>query len=295
MYLQTINDVTNTLTGKADGQPWPTHTENGMFLHVPSTTNDPNNVAVTIRRLGSIPHGVAINLRGFEPNASATVAGPPNITPNPGSTTPFKIVGTNVEPEPKPDSLAAANDTTARIPQNLDLFVQQGTITDTILDDPTALLRKVNQTRNIISTMTLTISSTNLIDPLKKPTDIPTGGGVVGNAFLDGDVGKPNAFPFSVDFTLWIETVAYQVPVPKFRPVKGGGPVEVVHEGIKFVLQPPREISEPTTVAVEVIELQYFQMVLLQFGVPTWPHPTVSTLKPEAVSVGEDHEGWKAL
>lgn len=296
MYLQTVNDVTNTHTGKPDGKPCPIHAENGMFLHVPATTNDPN-IGATIGRLGSIPHGVAINLQGFEPNASATVAGPPDITHDPCLTTPFQIPttpGTKNIPHPFA-SLKAENNTTSRIPQNLDIFVQQRTLSDAILADPTILLTELNKTRKITSTITLTMSSTNLTNSTKS-TDVPTGGGVVGNAFLDGIIGKPNASPFSVDFTLWIETVAYEVRVPRWKPVEGGKPVEVRHEGgMKFVLHPPSEIHEERTVVVEVVELQYLQMVMLQFGGLTWPHPSVSTLKPEVVVVAEGDGAWKGL
>ncbi|KAK4184421.1 hypothetical protein QBC35DRAFT_517579 [Podospora australis] len=268
-YLQTITDTTNDDTGRGDKTDGPgIHAENGMFLHVPATINNPN-MATTITRLGSIPHGVAINLHGFEPTASSTVFGPPDITHNPCLTTPFQTIGTTTNLQPF-DSLKVENKVTARIPQNLDKFAEQGTITDVYLDDRTHLLTDVNKTRNITKTITLTMSTTNLTNS-SKPTDVPAGGGLVANAFLDGDVGgKPNAF-------------------------QGGGPVEVFHEGIKFVVHPPREIPEPTTVKVSVIELQYSQMVMLQFGVLTWPHPSVSTLKPEVVNVLANHEAWKGL
>jgi hypothetical protein len=38
-YIQSINDVTNTITGKGDAQPpSPIHFEPGLWMHVPATT-----------------------------------------------------------------------------------------------------------------------------------------------------------------------------------------------------------------------------------------------------------------
>ncbi|KAK4164113.1 hypothetical protein QBC43DRAFT_211679 [Cladorrhinum sp. PSN259] len=301
MYLQTISDVSNQDTGQADGNPCPIHAENGMLIRMPAISNDPA-ISATINRLGSIPHGVSINLQGFEPTASATVSGPPDITHNPSLTTPFQIMpdgSVKLQNDPAFPSLTAAKDGTARIPQNLDKFVTAGTITDALLADPTQLLSAVNQTRNILSTITLTMSSTNgttpSSDPDKPKTEVPTGGGVIGNAFLAGDATgtKANAFPYSVDFTLWIETVRHSVTVP--TSVAAKETVEVVHDGITFVLSPPRDVKAGATVDVQVTELQYSQMVLLQFGVLTWPHPSVSTLKPPTVTVGVDHIAWTGL
>ncbi|KAK3356738.1 hypothetical protein B0T25DRAFT_603295 [Lasiosphaeria hispida] len=290
MYLQTVNDVTNHHTGKPDGRPIPIHIENGMFMHVPGTNVNPQ-VGTTIGRCGTIPHGVAINLQGRAPSLPTTlIQGPPTIPSI--ATTPFETAAPNMTRNFP--SLHIKDEDTARIPQNLHKFVEQGTITQEMLVDPTVILRKANETRKIVNTAIIAMSSTNGT----KTTDIKTGGGVVGSAFLDGDVdatgtAKPNARPFSVDFTLWIEAVEYEVPVPAFDPARDGGHVKVTHEGIKFVLHPPRKVAEPTTITVTVVELQYTQVVMLQFGVLTWPHPTCSTLKPEEVSIRQDDDAWK--
>ena len=72
-------------------------------------------------------------------------------------------------------------------------------------------------------------------------TDLPVqGGGTVGTAFLVGGTGDPNANPALVTSTFWLETV----------------------EGSPNFLQ-----------------LQYSQIVLLNFNGLSWPHVTVATLK----------------
>ncbi|KAK4464693.1 hypothetical protein QBC42DRAFT_249390 [Cladorrhinum samala] len=295
-YLQTIADVTNPRTGRADGDPagHGIHVENGMFMHVPGTGVNPK-LGETIVRCGTIPHGVAINLQGLESgplNPSTVVAGAPavpRIDP-----TPF-VAG---QPDAQANqvrfpSQTAAAEGTPRIPQDLSLFIKHGTITQAVLDDPAVLLTEANRTRNIIRTQVLDMSST-------ARTGIKTGGGVLGNAFLDGDLqpdgtaAAPNARPVQVEFTLYVETVQYEVPVPAFHPGHGHDYVEHEHEGIKFRFFPPREVARHgRRMTVNVTELQYTQIVMLQFGGLTWPHPTVSTLKPEVWVVEAGDAAWR--
>ena len=158
--------------------------------------------------------------------------------------------------------------------------------------DPTNVLRAVNQTRNILNTITLTMSTSD------QAANVPSGGGVIGNAFLDGAASKGNASAASVDFTLWIETVGYQVPLPAGTTMNAGKAVTVPFEGITYTLTPPKDIVVPAggqSIPVQVTELQYFQMVMLQFGILSWPHPTVSTLKPDAWSVDQGDAAWNGL
>ncbi|EAQ88786.1 hypothetical protein CHGG_05405 [Chaetomium globosum CBS 148.51] len=286
MYLQSINDVTNPDTGDADGTPVSIHIENGMFMHVPSSDVNPK-IGTTIGRCGTIPHGVAIHLQGFAPSSPSThKAGPPHIPSI--NTTPFQTNSPSTQVTFP--SLMAANQDTPRIPQDLTNFIQQGTITQEILNDPTTILRNANKTRNILSTSTLQMSST--------PTaGIQTGGGVIGSAFLNGDAtpsptSRPNAKPLSVDFTLWIETVEYAIPIPASNPTPAYGPLEVLHQAIRFVVHPPRRVREPMVLRIRTVELQYLQVVLLEFDGLSWPHPSCATLRPECVVVPREHDGW---
>ncbi|KAJ1323121.1 heme-binding protein [Microdochium nivale] len=59
-YIQVVKDVTNTATGKADGNPIGIHMETGFFLAVPASTNNPE-AEKTLVRMASIPHGTTIN------------------------------------------------------------------------------------------------------------------------------------------------------------------------------------------------------------------------------------------
>ncbi|RYP14149.1 hypothetical protein DL767_010393 [Monosporascus sp. MG133] len=284
MYLQSINDVTNSDTGGADGTPVPIHIENGMFMHVPSSDVNPK-IGTTIGRCGTIPHGVAIHLQGFAPSSPSTqMTGPPDIPSI--STAPFRI--NNPSLKATFPSLMAAKKVTPRIPQDLTKFVQQGTITQEILNDPTVILRDANKTRNIVATSTLKMSST-------PAAGVGTGGGVVGSAFLDGDPGPtgPNARPVSADFTLWVETVEYDIPIPAFNPTRDHGSLEVLHQGIKFIVHPPHEVPELTVLKIQIVELQYTQVVVLDFNRLSWPHPSCATLRPEFVFVTRDHKAWK--
>ncbi|KAM7212757.1 hypothetical protein V8F06_011846 [Rhypophila decipiens] len=80
--------------------------------------------------------------------------------------------------------------------------------------------------------------------------------------------------------------------------LKAGTAVTVPFEGITYTLTPPKDIVVPAggqSIPVQVTELQYFQMVVLQFGILSWPHPTVSTLKPDAWSVDQGDAAWNGF
>ncbi|KAK3680611.1 hypothetical protein LTR37_021137 [Vermiconidia calcicola] len=64
-YVQSVNDVTNTGTEKADGPPAPIHFEPGVWMHVPAAT-DPARPA-TLTRMASIPQGTTINAQCLAP------------------------------------------------------------------------------------------------------------------------------------------------------------------------------------------------------------------------------------
>jgi hypothetical protein len=85
-----------------------------------------------------------------------------------------------------------------------------------------------------------TILSTTTLKVDTKPTAPVTGGGTSNTAFLNGGAGGPNAVSVEVSATFWIETVK-------------GSP--------------------------NFLQLQYSQLVLLNFNGLSWPHITVATLK----------------
>ncbi len=85
-----------------------------------------------------------------------------------------------------------------------------------------------------------TILSTTTLQVSTAPASPITGGGTANTSFLDGSAGGPNAMSATVTATFWIETVQ-------------GSP--------------------------NFLQLQYSQLVLLNFNTLSWPHVTVGTLK----------------
>jgi hypothetical protein len=70
-----------------------------------------------------------------------------------------------------------------------------------MVNNPNSFLAQGIAGKNIISTTTLKISTTNATPP---PT---SGGGASNIAFLQGAAGGPNAQTVEVDATFWIETI----------------------------------------------------------------------------------------
>lgn len=85
-----------------------------------------------------------------------------------------------------------------------------------------------------------TILSTTTLQVSTTPTAPITGGGTANTAFLAGSAGGPNAVSASISATFWIELVK---GTPNF------------------------------------LQLQYSQVVMLNFNGLSWPHVTVGTLK----------------
>ncbi|WP_233810268.1 heme-binding protein [Paraburkholderia sp. HP33-1] len=283
-YAQAINDVTNPATGRGDGKATAIHFEPGLWMRVPTTETTPK-LGASLVRMGSIPHGTTINAQGLEPKAAAN--GPPTIPPV--NITPFVI--NSSPPHFIPFiSQTATNKNTPRIPQDLTTFIAAGTITQEILNDPNQVLRNAIAGQTITSTITFTVSTT--------PPPPEFGGGAGNIAFLEGDVNttNPNADAVRMTATFWIETVEHKIVVPPFKPgepalkipatpAKPGLPAPV------FDVLPPRELLEPTTITVTSTQIQYSQVVFLNFGGLTWPHVSVATLVPGHTQT-VPHSAW---
>ena len=263
-YIQSISDVTNP------GQSTGIHFEPGIWLAVPPTTVPKEGM--TVARMASIPHGATIEAQG----TVVTVAGPPTI--NPVDITPIVIkTGAKV---PKFPSQTAANQQTARIPQDLTPFMLQGTINQALLDDPNSLLKNQIAGQSIVST-TVLIIATNPPPPL-------FGGGTDNIAFLLGDpaAASPNAQSVSMSAIFWIETVRYTLQIPVFAP--GQGPITIQPDGPRpfgrpiptFLVAPPVPVTAPRTLTVTGTQIQYTQTVMLNFNGLSWPHVSVATLVP---------------
>ncbi len=282
-YLQAINDVTTP--GVSTG----IHAEPGLWMIVPETTIPKEGI--TLVRMASIPHGTTINAQG----TSSTVNGKPTIAAV--DITPFPTPPNGIPPGPPPAgtikfaSQTAADAKTARIPQDLSTYIAAGTITQAILDDPNTVLRDVISTQTITETTTIFIA-TNPVLPL-------FGGGTDNIAFLTGapditltkPIGTPPPAPngqsLQMTATFWIETVQHTIVVPIF---KVGQPALLVKPAAAnprqpvptFTVTPPIDIPVPRTITVTSTQIQYSQIVMLNFNGLTWPHVSVATLVPDA-------------
>jgi hypothetical protein len=272
-YVQRVKDVTT------QGRSVDIHFEPGVWLSIPETdvpVEDP-----TVVRMGSIPHGTTIEAQG----RSFDVPGGPIIASV--DITPFPIGQPTVRiPFP---SQVATDTATFRIPQDLTKLIADGTITQAILDDPNILLRQRAAAQSINATTVIVINTdptTPLLDAVIDNKLV--GGGTDNIAFLRGDQTgtAPNADAARMSAIFWVETVADQITVPALQP---GESVTVTGtdsagDGLvpSFAVTATTEVAEGTIVNVTYTQVQYTQMVLLNFNTLSWPHLSVATLVPAA-------------
>lgn len=281
-YLQTINDVTS-------GTPVGIHFEPGMWVAVPATTT-PNVQAPTFARMASIPHGSTIVAQGIAATlSSAPPIGALNITPFPGGNPTTRI--------PFPSQIVE-NKNTFRLPQNMTGIP----ITQAMLTDPNIILRNQIAHQTITQTQTLFISTnpSSLIagGPIASTIHLlPTfAGGASNIAFLQTvspppPSGQgPNAQVLQMDAVFWIETVVYQVQVPPLAPGQTSHVLAPVPTNPATPLVPSFIAQLPSSaksfpggvVSVPTTQIQYSQMVLLNFKGLSWPHASVANLIPNA-------------
>jgi hypothetical protein len=234
--------------------------------------------------MASIPHGTTIDAQG----TFATAPGPPTIPTV--DITPSFIGGGGPFPF---QSQQAANGATARIPQDLTPYIAAGKITQAMLTDPNSVLRDHIAGQNIVETTTITIDTTP-VAPL-------TGGGSDNIDFLIA-----NADAVEMSATFWIETVEHVIvvpipprpvpPFPPFPPRPGPRPEAVLLDRAHLGLPPvwfaiPPDLEDGIEITVRFTQIQYTQLVKLNFGPLTWPHVSVATLTPQEV-VPPPGGGW---
>jgi hypothetical protein len=275
-YLQTVYDVST-------GPPVAIHVEPGLWMCMPPTSEEHEQ---TIVRLASIPHGTTVLAQG----TSRTFSGAPKF--GQVSITPFvtQPAGARIPPPGKAGqkfpSQTASNGKTARIPQDLSPFIEAGTITQAMLDDPHTLLRE--------QISGLTITFTTAISVSTAPTSPLFGGGAGNIAFLLGsataetDPQRPveNAQVLQMTATFWIETVEHRLILPLCSAHQ---PLTLVPEQTHptllaptFTGTPPKAIPKGHVITVESTQIQYSQTMMLNFTGLTWPHVSVATLVPAA-------------
>jgi hypothetical protein len=242
-------------------------------MNVPATEVNPV-LNESLVRMGSIPHGTTINAQCLFP--TSIHKGAPKIPP--ASLKPFaegdihqKVHGIH--------SLHADKKNTPRLPQDLTKFIAAGTINQAILDDPNTVLRTAIEGLDISETISFAVST--------EPRAPEFGGGTANIAFLNGTPGatNPNAFVNQLTAHFWIETVQWPLEIPVYKP--GKPPLKISPKNARsglptpiFHVSPPYEITEPRTITVPAILIQYSQNVFMSFDHITWPHISVSTLAP---------------
>jgi hypothetical protein len=291
-YLQTISDVTNTETGLGDGPPQPIHFEPGLWMHVPATTVDPIQ-GESLVRMASIPHGTTINAQSIVKDEST--GSPVKITKDrptfdKADPTPI-LIKTGVKLSPFP-AQTFENVKAPRLPQDLGRFNEPGTktITPEILANPNLILENAIKGQKIIETKEFTVTTMKpglvneqVVRP--QPRD-----GIANIAFLEGTAPdevdtNANANAVSMVSTFYIETVEWELKVPRLEPnqepltLKPDPP----HPGAKvpsFIVKAGNQVLEETTITLHTTQIQYTQTVILNFARLAWPHISVATLTP---------------
>ncbi|KAF5603914.1 uncharacterized protein FSUBG_7012 [Fusarium subglutinans] len=292
-YTQSIVDAMPNEDGTVNTNPPVIHFEPGLWMRVPQVEDMPE-LPASFCRMGSSPHGTTINAQGFQP--ARTSKGAPDIDAT--DITPLVIPQLGIPPiKPKKtvtelekkrfDNQDAHKDTTRRLPQDLSKFIANGTITQEIINDPNTILRQANVGKDIIEN-TMFIVSTNA------PPGV-FGGGTSNIGFnIGSDEGKEkdasrekksgNANAVDVTAQYWVSKIRAEIELDPSMSVgqtvspASQGPRDAVPE---FFNDEDVEIpSSKKVVTVAYDQIQYSQMVMLDFNGLKWPHVTVATLAP---------------
>ncbi|CAH0024588.1 unnamed protein product [Clonostachys rhizophaga] len=290
-YTQTIVDAMPPRADKSTPtEPPVIHFEPGLWMRVPKVEEMPK-LPRSFCRMGSIPHGTTINAQGFQP--SVTQSGAPNIPE-------IDITPILLPLGPGPPEIAiqkakvgfasqtADDGASRRLPQDLGPFMANGTITQKILNDPNTILRDANKGKDIIENTMFAVS-----------TIAPSGtfgGGTTNIGFnIGADAGLAQAKPENnsgnanaVDVTAqyWVSKIHTKVELdPSMRH---GGTVSPAAQGPRdavpefYIDENVRIPPSEKTITVAYYQIQYSQMVVLDFNGLKWPHVTVATLAPIA-------------
>lgn len=285
-YTQTIVDVTDVTRGT---EPPVIHFEPVLWMRVPASIG----LEASLARMASIPHGTTIHAQCFrEP---VTSGGPPAFDrlEDGIDITPF-VVNQPSNKIPFP-SQTVINKTTHRLPEDLGRF---SGITQDMITDPINVLRAANVGKTITKHTKYSISTA--------PGRGGCGGGVTKIRFLAGGdpttAGSPkpasvprptNADAVTVTATYWVSKVRNTVKFGNFRPtpenpVAGFSPAPVRAGDVVPVYKVDFEIPSDRTVTFEYTQIQYAQVVMLNFAGLTWPNATVGTLTQSDLVANDD-------
>jgi len=305
-YLQTVQNVTNPLTGLGDkdiknpDEPDAgLHFEPGVWLFCPPS--GPN--AASIARMGCVPHGTSFTAQGLVPAETKTDKTPLGGTQGKPifeklDTTPFRLHD--------PDSKVEFADTfksmtadvnTLREPSNLGPFAKKGTINPDIIKNPNLVLKAVTDLQRIQETISFSVST-------GPPQAQLNGGGTSNISFLAGPQARqpfpppssttsttktasalfptnsnpglhdnPNAHADFLTNRWWIYSVLYDVPVGttgmkpnETRELSAVLPPNCRAPAPRFHITAAREIKPDETLQVPGFQMQYSQTVNLNFG-----------------------------
>jgi hypothetical protein len=274
--VQRIDDIT---FGSDKEHAVGIHFEPGVWLAIPAT-DSPREVD-SFARMASIPHGTTINAQGI---SFGTNPGKPPIAPV--DITPFVL--TNPATRIKFPSQDTTKTDTFRLPQNL---AGLG-ITQAMLDNPNSVLtdRLDQQTITETTTLFVTTNPPPSVPPFgAPPAAVPNiGGGTDNVAFLQGDNDAAgnhpgaNANAIAMSSIFWIETVQEEIKIPVCKQgeefeAQGGGPGDL---SVTFYGTAPCDIDDECPITVTYNQIQYSQLVILNFSGLGWPHASVATLVP---------------
>ena len=265
-YLQRVSD--------ADKPPFSTagqalHIEPGLFMNVPGSQEP--DIAPSIVRMASIPHGVSLLMQGPTPSTTP-VAGPPNIPPifpiagMPAFTPPAGAQGLGIQPVDIPGP--AGNGAEHVVPEvvlSADIAGSQSngpyppSIPQAYVNDPNSVLRDAIVGQDILGTITIQLSTTGAGSGIE---NIPFLG--TANPTQPSDPTNANAFVLQSSATFWIEWVRLEGYPPVLPQAK--------------VLDPSILGVEPFWPTPTFLQLQYSQVSILVFNNVLWPHVNVATL-----------------
>ncbi|KAH6887092.1 hypothetical protein B0T10DRAFT_490693 [Thelonectria olida] len=243
--------------------------------------------------MASIPHGTTINAQCFNP--AVTSPGAPSFPPV--GITPIIIQGKT------PRRFASQNIgdvDSRRLPQDLAEYEKAGTITQETLNNPNSTLLNANKGKNILEHTTFEVSTVPKAPELGGGTsnigfNVGTDGGKINPATPARRSGNANAATTTAQY--WISTIRAKIDLTPYShstvpscPEKKPRIVSPVSLGPRDAV--PRftvdfTVPSPKTITVEYTQIQYSQMVVLDFNGLSWPHVSVATLAPNGQALSE--------
>ncbi|TVY68040.1 hypothetical protein Focb16_v002161 [Fusarium oxysporum f. sp. cubense] len=260
-YTQSIVDAMPNPDGTVPEKPPNIHFEPGLWMRVPQVEDMPE-LAASFCRIGSIPHGTTINAQGFRHAITSKDA--PDIDPT--DITPLLIEQVGIPPINEPHKTATELE---------------------IVDDPNTILRQANEGKDIIE------NTMSIVSTYAPPGAFGGGTSNIGfnigsderkktGASREKKSGNANAVDVTAQY--WVSKIRAEVELdPSMRVGQkvspaSQGPRDAVPE---FYIDNEVEIPPcKKTVTVAYTQIQYSQMVMLDFNGIKWPHVTVATLAP---------------